>query len=174
MTGWLLSTRWKEGTSSASEGLILWRIALENMNRWEGGLCLEMRVNWNLTHDFVLQIKVLLKCYLQTIFFLQIKFFPKCFFTDMAFVCGCNCASDIVVHRGIGSFHRKCFPIPPYDCIHWYQKRNMLNILTIFFSCLPVLLPQCDQWSLTTRGKACTECFEYSENFNFRVVPQKK
>ena len=91
-------------------------------------------------------------------YYLQIKCFPKCFLliwllcaafcpiflqmrnityrSDvsqkvMAFVCGCNCASDIVVHRGIGSFHRKWFPIPQYECQK--KKHSLLPEFKIFF-----------------------------------------
>ena len=103
------------------------------------------------THGFVLnffflQIKIFPKCFLliwllcasffpyvicKFVFLLADKVFPIMFFTDMAFVCGCNCASDIVVHRGIGSFHRKWFPIPQYECQK--KKHSLLPEFKIFF-----------------------------------------
>ena len=71
------------------------------------------------------------------------KFLAGMFLLVMWLLCACNCASDIVVQWGMGSFRRKCIPIPPYD--YCQRKKAFTELipeikifcnLRILFSCI--------------------------------------
>ena len=77
---------------------------------------------WNLT-KYKLCLILIIICFLHN--FLSDKSFAEMFLL-IWLLCACNCASDIVVQRGIGSFQRKCIPMLPSHNMTVRGKRHSL------------------------------------------------
>ena len=139
---WLLAVRlddiWKNGRCAKderkavlfgkAEGLIRWKTAIKKESKTGHQGELKTIKTWTMS-----EFRNVFSC---------TKFLAEMFLLVMWLLCACNCASDIVVQWGMGSFRRKCIPIPPYDyCQRKKAFTELIPEIKIFCN-LRIWLPE--------------------------------